>query len=260
MPPNSVQRFFSSRLTRPGYRFFSSASHFSGESSTSKIFQDKFQKNLAPILSHPFNWLMYRGALGRKRFKDYISIDAVYLVNYGRLMQKLAFHPEFYGNPCGQELTNIALGVIKAESNMQKRYMNMIQCDDPGWIPSVMKEYINHISLCVKKESRPGVSLASLIPCFWVYRCLGQKYPVSGINASHPYYQWLRTYSSQHFLQAERTLWNILDNQDFTENELNKAFSVFEISILYEENFFNRVMNMELTPKLFPHPIPDCSF
>lgn len=229
MRGQSAQRFFSHIVSPP---------------CLSRTFQVAFQPRLKPILEHSFNTSMFSGALPYDTFIQYLHADALYLARYGRLLQRLALRDEFYGKAEGQDLTNIALGIVRSERKMQMQYLSWAP-EQPkrGFAQAVVLDYLHHMDRSSDHLLSPAISLASLLPCFWAYRNLGAHFQVQDITRDHPYFSWLNTYISADFLRAEARMWQILDSIAIDCPTADLAKQSFERSLEYETLLFDSVCN-----------------
>ena len=221
--------------------------------SLSSLLKSEQKKNLTPILKHPFNVLMCKGALAPDVFIDFLQADAIYLAHYGKLLQRLAHRKEFYGKPEGQDLTNIAFGIVSSERKMQRRYLAATDKYRKKGAPhNTVLQYLNHMEDSLMQARNPVIPLAAMLPCFWVYKHIGIQYQVRNVSSDHRYFYWLNTYASNNFLKAEARMWEILDAQPFESDDLDLLRLVFKKSLQYEGAFFDSVLPATKQNLAFP--------
>lgn len=84
------------------------------------------------------------------------------------------------------------------------------------------------------------VGMASLLPCFWIYREVG-NYIEKHADKSNPYYRWIETYASEGFSNTVDEAIGIFDMlaDNTTENMRQRMLDAFYKSACLEWHFWN---------------------
>ncbi len=148
------------------------------------------------ILVHPFVTELSSGALSSQRFRAYIEQDIVYMNRLAKSMESL--------------LTRMADGELKTlfekfsqdtvamEQAMQRDYAPMFRYDDSTPLTEACVAYSAHERHCCEAED-VAVGLASLLPCYWIYREVGQSIYKCAHLENHPYADWISLYADEAF-------------------------------------------------------------
>lgn len=90
----------------------------------------------------------------------------------------------------------------------------------------------------------PEVSLAALLPFFYIYSQVGIEMN-DKIQSTNPYFYWIKSYSSERFLKANAGIFNILNEIydygfSYEEDEVIKAcLQSTRYELLFLDNFIS---------------------
>jgi len=152
------------------------------------------------ILHHPFNQALAAGTLPERLFAFYLEQDAMYLADYSRtlaIIAKRLSHP------------------LHAESFMQfvADTLESEKCLHRDFLQEARKRYRKHTEkmpacfmythylLSMASVASVEEAVASVLPCFWVYREVGTAL-LSRIASNNPYHAWITLYSCEAFDQS----------------------------------------------------------
>ncbi|MCH8475485.1 MAG: thiaminase II [Opitutales bacterium] len=147
------------------------------------------------ILQMPFNEELRRGTLPEDCFIYYMKQDALYLADFGRA---LALAGTRSAEP-GQMLDFLAFaeGAVVVERALHEHYLQEYGATlDIPKSPSC-EAYTGYLLRCAILEPLP-VALAALLPCFWIYREVGQHI-LNHAAQPNRYQKWIDTYAGEEF-------------------------------------------------------------
>ncbi|GAA1498951.1 bifunctional hydroxymethylpyrimidine kinase/phosphomethylpyrimidine kinase [Paeniglutamicibacter kerguelensis] len=170
------------------------------------------------------------GTLGRADFEDYLGQDALYLRTYARVMSRAS---ELAPTTEDQRFWAAnASGCLEEELKLHRGRLEE-RVPEPS---ATTTAYLNHLVSC---SNDYAVLVAALLPCFWIYQDVGSRLAAAN-HDSHPYNDWLATYSSPEFdkstaqaIEVARVLFDAADQR--TRTNMWKAF---EASSAHELYFF----------------------
>jgi thiaminase (transcriptional activator TenA) len=154
----------------------------------------------------PFIAELCAGTLSRPRFQTYITQDALYLGQFGRA---LAIAGAKAPDTAGLEaFLKWALGAVVVETELHRTYLGQFGITheaaakaDPA--PDCLA-YTNFL-LATAYHDPWEVTVASLLPCFWIYWDVGKT--ISRRAApDNPYQAWIDTYSGDEFGEAVQAM------------------------------------------------------
>ncbi|GHV33771.1 aminopyrimidine aminohydrolase [Synergistales bacterium] len=161
----------------------------------SHIVFEEVQPLLSRIYKHPFNAELSLGTLSRERFKGYIRQDSLYLVDFTRALAMSASRAT--SEKAIGLLLDLAQGVLFDERALHERYFAEYGVSDAGRANRTCLGYTSYLlyaAACLDF----GEALAALLPCFWIYREVGNHIAKTAAS-DNPYHLWIETYSDESF-------------------------------------------------------------
>jgi thiaminase/transcriptional activator TenA len=163
------------------------------------------------ILDLPFNRELAAGTLSRERFTFYLLQDANYLTYFARALAVTAARA-----PDSDALIQFA-GSAR-EAVVVERALHEGFFKDYGILPSQAAAiepsptcaHYTHYLLAVAHNAPYEVSVAALLPCFWIYWEVG-KHLLGTAQPDNPYQAWIDTYADEAFAQGVRKVIAISD-------------------------------------------------
>ncbi|MBA3662037.1 MAG: TenA family protein [Gammaproteobacteria bacterium] len=149
------------------------------------------------IFDQPFNRELAQGLLPQEKFIHYLQQDALYLADFSRALAITA--ARLTCNEQAHHFIQFSLSAIHSEQHLHRLYLKK-----------------NHAPLTVNMEQSPACfmytnyllkmastaaveeAVASLLPCFWVYREVGKKISQTK-SSNNPYESWIELYSGEAF-------------------------------------------------------------
>jgi thiaminase/transcriptional activator TenA len=162
-------------------------------------FTDSLWESALPIYekieNHPFNQELKTGTLAVEKFKFYIFQDSLYLADFAKALATA-------GTKSGtsQELLDFlefAQNAILVERALHISYfkdygINFKSEKAPGCFT-----YTNYL-LSVSAFESYEVTVAALLPCFWIYKKVGD-YIYANQAKPNPYQNWIDAYAGEEF-------------------------------------------------------------
>ena len=186
------------------------------------------------ILAMPFNQELLAGELSAARFQHYIIQDAHYLEGFARALA-LAKAPD------ADEVVHFASAAqtaIIVERGLHSDFFARFGVGPADFAAAqptpVCDHYISYL-LRVAALHPFEVTVAALLPCFWVYREVG-KHIHACAAADNPYRAWIDTYAAEDFDQAVEAIIAI------TDTAADKASPTIQLQM---HRAFTRAMQLE---------------
>jgi thiaminase (transcriptional activator TenA) len=159
----------------------------------------------------PFNVELRDGILKREPFRHYIIQDAHYLEGFARALSLAAAKAESAEQVA--MLASSAAGAIHVERDLHETYFKsfgVTQAEFAQTRPTpVCDHYVSYLIRTAATESF-AVTVAALVPCFWIYMEIGKGIHAQSI-AANPYKAWIDTYAGSEFELAVRKMIALTD-------------------------------------------------
>ncbi len=155
--------------------------------------------NITPIyqaiLDHPFNQQLAQGSLSQEQFQFYLKQDALYLVDFAKALALIS--AKSASVDLVVDFLHFAEGAIIAERGLHEYYFQVYNIQlDVKYAPGCFT-YTNYLLATASLRSYEE-AIASVLPCFWIYREVGNYIYQHSIQ-NNPYQKWIDTYSGKEF-------------------------------------------------------------
>jgi thiaminase/transcriptional activator TenA len=199
-------------------------------------------------LEHPFVRGIADGTLPVERFARYVLNDSYYLSVFAQVQALAAAKAPDLAT--AGRLAYHAQATAEAEHQLHETFFGMLGIRrDEAFLPApAAYRYATHL-LAVASQGSFGEILAAILPCYWLYWEIGERYKHSRPN--HPVYdRWIATYGDEWFAELVKEQIQRLDAvaQDASPAERMRMQRHFLISSQYELEFWNIGWNMERWP------------
>lgn len=197
------------------------------------------------IIKHPFNQALLHGHLPPSVFNLFIQQDKHYLTQYALALSTIAYRLEPTHQKHAMQFHQFANAIKQSEITMHRHYLisqthTRFFKPKPTHANSALTAYIHHLHACTQMQPI-AVAIAAVLPCFVIYRELGVNMPR---HAEHPYYTWIKTYSSPRFLKNTDSMMMVFKAHNHPDlNE--EAVKSFTTSIAHELNFWDSVIKTQ---------------
>ncbi len=209
--------------------------------------QERVNHILQKIFNLPFNQELLQGSLPLEKFIFYLQQDALYLADFSRALSLTA--ARLPHNHHSRQFLRFADEAIQAERELHSQHLQRYHVPSFSSLdksPACFM-YTNYL-LKTASTSAVEEAVASLLPCFWVYREVGnymaqqtKKYE------NNPYKDWIALYSSEQFdasVNAAITITNELG--DVVSAHIQETMlTAFEYSTQLEWLFWDSAYRQE---------------
>lgn len=198
---------------------------------------------LQQIKAHPFIEELLAGTLPKDIFYFYVNQDSLYLAEYKKVLAQV-------GIKCSDEndtqfFLSAATGIIDVENALHQNFLQQTtKTNEPS---PTCELYISYLSRMVNNQSLEE-GLAAVLPCFSIYKQVGDYILENQINKGHnPYQDWINTYGGEAFAQSVQnaiTITNKYAAQASSES-IHKMNNTFEKSSKLEWMFWDSAYKKE---------------
>lgn len=199
------------------------------------------------IISHPFIVELMNGTLDKEKFLFYIWQDSYYLSEYGRVLASISTRLEAPIHR--QAFLQFASDSIAVENALHASYLS--QASDmqrPKVSPSCLlyTGYLHQVNATKSVE----VALAAVLPCFWVYKVVGDFILAYQKKENNPFKAWIETYGGEEFAKAVTQAIDICDTitMDATPEKREELTEVFVTAAKMEWMFWDSAYKREEWP------------
>jgi thiaminase (transcriptional activator TenA) len=213
-------------------------------------FTQSLWRDIAPIygaiIEHPFIHELATSELARERFVFYMQQDSLYLQDFSRALAIV-----------GARLPNVedmegyiafASGTLTVERALHEDYFREFGVDAVASKSPACFAYTHYLlssaALCTH-----GEALAALLPCFWIYREVGNHIVAraSANLAGNPYARWIETYAGPDFSRSVDRAIAVTESAAQSASEADRARmrSAFELSSRLEWRFWDSAYRLE---------------
>ena len=182
------------------------------------------------IVAMPFNVKLADGTLSMDAFRRYIIQDAHYLDGFARALALAAAKAD-----CAEQvamLAGSAAGVIHVERSLHETYFQQFGVTRDEFIATAptpaCSHYVSFLLSTAALEAFP-VAVAALLPCFWIYREVGQSIAARAAD-DNSFRTWIETYSGAAFDASVNRMIHLTDAlaeaaSDETRRRMEQAFA-----------------------------------
>ena len=176
-----------------------------GDGGAGSFSREAWARNAAAyetIRTMPFNAELAAGTLPQESFRHYIVQDAHYLIGFGRALSLAAAKAP---DPDGiVQFSRAAQEAIVVERALHGGFFRDYAIGPETFAATALTPACHHyISyLLATAYAEPfEVVCAALLPCFWIYRAVGDDI-FSRARPDNPYRAWIDTYAGADFAEA----------------------------------------------------------
>jgi thiaminase/transcriptional activator TenA len=203
---------------------------------------------LGRMLAHPYNRALVSGTLEAAVFRQYVVQDALYLVEYGRVLSTLAAKA-----PSPERVLQFARGTegaIVVERQLHGGFFAQLGVDPAEAAQATAspscQAYTDFLHTSVHRDGY-AVGLAAVLPCFRVYHDVGLALAAEPQVADNPYAPWITTYSDAAFGEAVLAAEAAADEawEAAANAERARMIAAYDRSVVYEWMFWDSAWRRE---------------
>jgi thiaminase/transcriptional activator TenA len=201
------------------------------------------------ILRHPFIGELTDGSLARDRFLFYMKQDALYLRDFSRALALTG--SRLPDADAAQAFMGFAHGVFTVERQLHESYFQEYgESLDAEAAPACFA--YTQFLLAAATTDTHRVAAAALLPCFWVYREVGNEIvrrARAGIS-ENPYARWIEMYSGEGYDESVSRAIDVVEGlgSEASAPEQDAMQRAFERSVRLEWMFWDSAYRMEQWP------------
>ena len=144
------------------------------------------------------------GSLPLEKFQFYMLQDAKYLEHYGRALSAIGAKAQ--DNQQALDFFEFGKNALIVEKELHETYFLEFGIDNQAQdiiIEPVCHHYIHYLK-SVTAFDPIEVAVAAVLPCFWIYKEVGDKIYKEQQGTNNPYTNWINTYSGEEFAEGVR--------------------------------------------------------
>ncbi len=196
------------------------------------------------ILELPFIKELMNGTLSKDKFLFYIQQDALYLADYGRILAAIGARlrkPEHV-----EAFLHFAGDSVAVEKALHESFLtgdNKLSKQEASPSCLIYTSY-----LFKQLADKPiEVALAAVLPCFWIYKEVGDYILENQSKEDNPYQEWINTYGGEAFEKSVKDAIAICDElADQCTGEQQQAMTeAYKMCSKFEWMFWESAYRME---------------
>lgn len=189
------------------------------------------------ILQMPFIQELTKGTLPLEKFQFYLMQDSLYLEHFGRALAIVGAKANAI--PDMLAFFRFAETTIIVENALHESYFKDFGVTELAIMQPACHHYTHFLKSTVAIES-VEIGMAAVLPCFWIYKAVGDYIYQHQQKENNPYQKWIDTYAGEEFGIAVQTAINICDRNaaQTTEAIRTKMTEAFVASSRLEYDFW----------------------
>ena len=148
------------------------------------------------ITAMPFIKELATGTLDLEKFKYYMQQDAHYLEYFARTLSVIAAKVPDVNTML--DFVRFAEGAIVVERALHDGYFKQYGVADRAPISPTCHHYV-HFMQSMAYGADVAVAMATVLPCFWIYKKVGDHILQHQSENENPYADWIATYAGEEF-------------------------------------------------------------
>jgi thiaminase/transcriptional activator TenA len=201
------------------------------------------------ILDHPFLEELAGGSLSRERFVFYMQQDSRYLQDFARALGAAGVKaPDAETAKAFFDFASVAVAV---EQGLHAAYFEEFGASANAEKAPACFAYTNYL-LATTANGSYGDAVAALLPCFWIYREVGNHiYETAAADLeANPYRRWIETYAGEGYNEAVERALRIVNAAAAaaTPAEQERMAAAFRRSAQLEWMFWDSAYRLEAWP------------
>lgn len=148
------------------------------------------------IIDMPFIKELADGTLDIEKFKYYLQQDAHYLEYFARTLAIAA--AKLPDVDAMLQYIRFAEGAVVVERALHDSYFKQYNVGERAAISPTCHHYIHYLQ-STAYSADVCVALAAVLPCFWIYKAVGDHIVSIAKNIGNPYHDWIATYAGEEF-------------------------------------------------------------
>jgi len=162
----------------------------------------------ASILQMPFIQELTNGTLPLEKFQFYLMQDSLYLEHFGRALAIVGAKANAI--PDMLAFFRFAETTIIVENALHESYFKDFGVTERAIMQPACHHYTHFLKSTVAIEA-VEIGMAAVLPCFWIYKAVGDYIYKHQQKENNPYQKWIDTYAGEEFGIAVQNAIDICD-------------------------------------------------
>ena len=199
------------------------------------------------IISLPFIQELINGTLAEEKFKFYIAQDSIYLAEFGRALSLIAARAHHTTHALA--FNQFAEGAIVVEHALHAGYFRRFNLTDQV-TPSPTCQLYTQFLLAKAALDQVEIAMAAVLPCFWIYKEVGDYIYKQQRPENNPYQEWINTYAGEEFANIVHKAIIICDEvaKNCTSAQKQAMTNAYLMASKLEWMFWDSAYRMEQWP------------
>lgn len=150
------------------------------------------------IINMPFITELAAGTLDVEKFKYYLQQDAHYLEYFARALAVIAAKTRDVDTML--DFIRFSEGAIVVERALHDSYFKDYNLQERAAMSPACHHYVHYLQSTVYMADN-AIGMASVLPCFWIYKKVGDHILSIASIDNNPYQNWIATYAGEEFGQ-----------------------------------------------------------
>jgi thiaminase/transcriptional activator TenA len=196
------------------------------------------------IIAMPFITELSNGSLPQEKFRFYMTQDSLYLEHFGRTLSLIA--AKIYDIQDVLAFMRFAENTIVVENALHEFYFKDFGVTDKGVLEPACHHYIHFLRSTASLDP-VEVAVAAVLPCFWIYKEVGEYIYNHQNSINNPYQKWIETYGGDEFSIAVQQAIDICDKiaENSTPEIRKRMTEAFIMSSRMEFHFWEAAYELK---------------
>lgn len=206
---------------------------------------EQIKERYQSILTMPFVMELSNGTLPMEKFQFYMAQDSLYLEHFGRTLSLIAARTHHISDTLSY--IRYAETAIVVENALHEFYFAAFGLKEKGTMQPVCHHYVHFLKSTAALDP-VEVGMAAVLPCFWIYKKVGDHICSNRHSDHNPYQKWIDTYGGEDFADAVQKAIDICDSvADETTPALRKKMTeAFITASIMEYHFWESAYELKM--------------
>jgi thiaminase/transcriptional activator TenA len=196
------------------------------------------------ITGMPFIQDLAAGTLKQEQFKYYLQQDAHYLEYFARALALIAAKVPNVNTML--DFVRFAEGAIIVERALHDSYFKQYNVAERAPLSPTCHHYVHYLQ-STAYAADVAVAMAAVLPCFWIYKKVGDHILEHQSKQENPYQGWIDTYAGEEFGLLVTKAIALCDAaaEEASPTQLQKMTAAFVTASQLEYNFWDSAYKLE---------------
>jgi len=148
------------------------------------------------IIGMPFITQLQDGTLPIEKFQFYMAQDSGYLEHFGRALALIGARAAHIDDALA--FMRFGENAIVVENALHESYFREFGVGGRGKLEPVCHHYVHYLKSTAALDPIE-VAMAAVLPCFWIYKAVGDYIYTNQRVDDNPYQRWIDTYAGEDF-------------------------------------------------------------